>query len=172
MKKLICNILNHPQFMGVFIVFSSIVILSMALISQYGFGLHPCVLCIYQRIPYVFAIAFGTLTYAVHKISVKMMLFFLAAAIVALFIDSAIAVFHVGVEHKWWEGTTSCGQSLPQEGDLEALRAALFAAPIVRCDAVAWSLFGISMAGYNALVAAFLGSIASKTFLSFVNKKV
>jgi disulfide bond formation protein DsbB len=29
------------------------------------------------------------------------------------------------------------------------LREHLLQAPIVRCDEVAWSLFGISMAGYN-----------------------
>jgi disulfide bond formation protein DsbB len=28
----------------------------MALISQYGFGLYPCHLCIWQRIPYIFVI--------------------------------------------------------------------------------------------------------------------
>jgi disulfide bond formation protein DsbB len=32
------------------------------------------------------------------------------------------------------------------------MRKMLLAQPVVRCDEVAWSLFGISMAGYNALI--------------------
>jgi disulfide bond formation protein DsbB len=34
------------------------------------------------------------------------------------------------------------------------------AQPIVRCDAVVWSLAGISMAGYNMLASAALGAYA------------
>jgi len=38
--------------------------------------------------------------------------------------------------------------------------AAILAAPIVRCDDIAWSLFGISMAGYNILYSGALGAFA------------
>lgn len=34
---------------------------------------------------------------------------------------------------------------------IEELRAQILAAPVVRCDEVPWSLFAISMAGYNVL---------------------
>ena len=56
----------------------------------------------------------------------------------------------MGVEQGWWEGTSGCG-SISTTDDLAALRAQIMNAPIVRCDEVAWSLFGISMAGYNVL---------------------
>ena len=35
---------------------------------------------------------------------------------------------------------------------VEALKKQIMSAPVVRCDEVAWSFLGISMAGYNALI--------------------
>ena len=37
--------------------------------------------------------------------------------------------------------------------------AVLEKAPVVRCDEVAWSLFGISMAGWNAILSAGLSAL-------------
>ena len=39
------------------------------------------------------------------------------------------------------------------------LMTAIEAAPLVRCDQVAWSLFGISMAGWNAICSAMLSGL-------------
>ena len=45
--------------------------------------------------------------------------------------------------------------------DVDALRAQVMAATkVVRCDEVPWSLFGISMAGYNVLISLVLGVLA------------
>ena len=44
----------------------------------------------------------------------------------------------------------------------EELKKYLFGAKMVRCDAIVWSLFGISMAGWNAILSAILaGGLAS-----------
>ena len=39
------------------------------------------------------------------------------------------------------------------------LMSALEAAPVVRCDEIAWSLLGISMAGWNAIISAALSGL-------------
>ncbi len=70
---------------------------------------------------------------------------------VAFVINAGVATFHVGVEQQWWQGTEACGAAGTTARTIEELRAQIFAAPIVRCDVVPWSLFGISMAGYNVL---------------------
>ena len=146
------------------IVFISFIALSAALMSQYVFGLNPCVLCIYQRIPYVFAIAFGLIAYGAARQCKNTTRFFIFLAVFVLFVDSTIAVFHVGVEQKWWEGLSECSVSSGAEMTLEELRQAVLSAPVVRCDEVAWSLFGISMAGYNALLSFALGVFGSISF--------
>ena len=60
-----------------------------------------------------------------------------------------IGAFHAGVEYGWWEGVTTCSSVSLGDGDpLDAI----MNAPIVRCDAVQWSLAGISLAGWNFLI--------------------
>jgi disulfide bond formation protein DsbB len=71
-----------------------------------------------------------------------------------MLIGAGIAGFHVGVEQQWWAGTAECGGLTGQAKTVEELKAQLFATPVTRCDAVAWSLFGISMAGWNLIVSA------------------
>jgi disulfide bond formation protein DsbB len=126
--------------------------LCIAWLAQYGFGLAPCELCYWQRYGYWAAIALGVVAILQPAGTPRrqMALWLLALAFVA---TAAIALFHVGVEQKWWEGTAACtGVSL--EGlTPEELEKAIKEAPIVRCDVPAWTMFGISMAGYNILYA-------------------
>jgi disulfide bond formation protein DsbB len=74
---------------------------------------------------------------------------------------AGIALYHVGVEQQWWPGTSGCGAgALSGAAGLDSLREQIESAPIVRCSDVPWSLFGISMAGYNALLSAALALFA------------
>ena len=77
----------------------------------------------------------------------------LILTMVVILAGAATAGYHVGVEQKWWEGPSSCTSSGLNELDINALKDAIMSAPVIRCDDVAWSLFGISMAGYNLLLA-------------------
>jgi disulfide bond formation protein DsbB len=119
-------------------------------------GLRPCALCLYQRWPWWIAAALGLIAFLLRDRPRVVILFLLAGGL-AVLTGAGIAVFHVGVEQHWWAGLASCGGGdLPDT--VAALRQRLLNAPIVRCDEVAWSLFGISMAGYNALLSVILGS--------------
>ena len=70
---------------------------------------------------------------------------------------AAVAVYHVGIEQHWWRGPTSCtAASTP--ASLEELKAQIMATPVVFCDKIPWSLFGISMAGYNAIASFVVGA--------------
>ena len=131
--------------------------LGAALVGQFVFDLSPCVLCIHQRWPYVAAIVFGL---AAHPIRAPARAVPVALAAIGFWIGAGIAAFHVGVERGWWRGTSGCGGSLDFSSP-EALKARLLAAPAVRCEDVAWELFGISMAGYNVLASLILGALAS-----------
>ena len=127
---------------------------------QHVVGLVPCELCIWQRWPHVAAVALAALALGLrwrHG---------LALAAGALMIGAGIAVYHVGVEQHWWQGPTACGA--PDFGRLtpQQMVEALRAAPIVRCDEIPWSLFGISMAGYNALLSAGLAGLFALAYAS------
>ena len=135
------------------IVFISFVTLITVLASQYIFGLEPCHLCIYQRIPYVFIIAFGLVAYGAARQDKKISRFFLFMVGLTFLGGMAIAIFHTGVEQEWWPGMSECGSNTNDTGlTIEELREKVLNAPLVRCNEIAWSLFGISMAGYNAIL--------------------
>lgn len=123
---------------------------------QYLGGYQPCELCHWQRYPYIATLLLGILAVAVpgwrRAILVLCGLLFV--------VDAGIAAFHVGVEQHWWQGLAACGSTFGPAGSIDELRARLLAQPVVRCDEVAWSLFGLSMAGYNFFVALALAAFA------------
>jgi disulfide bond formation protein DsbB len=126
--------------------------LCVAWIAQYAFGLAPCELCYWQRYGYWAAIALGIFAIAMPARTAKrtLGLWLLGLAFLA---TAGIALFHVGVEQQWWKGLATCSGQIGAGMTAEELAAAIENAPIVRCDEPAWTLFGVSMAGYNLLLA-------------------
>jgi disulfide bond formation protein DsbB len=133
-------------------------LLAGAYAFQFIGGLHPCVLCLYQRVPHA-AVLVLTLLAILAASRPPIAVWSTALAGLALLIGAGIAGFHVGVEQHWWRGTPECGGGASAD-TVAALRAQLLAQPVVRCDAVAWSMFGISMAGYNMLISAAMAVFA------------
>lgn len=116
-----------------------------ALAFQYIGGMAPCALCIWQRWPHVVALVAGL---GLVLSGPWALLGALGAAL-----SGAIGVYHTGVERRWWEGPASCTSG----GDLSGLSAQqlldqILAAPVVRCDDVAWEMLGLSMASWNAIL--------------------
>lgn len=143
------------------------VVLGAALASQYWGGLRPCVLCLYQRYPYAIVIALMAAAMPLagrDGVLARAPAVLLGAAALAFVIGAGVGAFHVGVEQHWWAGTAECG-STETADTVEALKAQLLGRKPVRCDEAAWSLFGISMAGYNvgaSLALAFLAGAAAR----------
>jgi disulfide bond formation protein DsbB len=123
-----------------------------ALGSQYVGGLHPCEMCYWQRWPHAAAIVFAGAAYLFPAASPRSRMFTALAAL-AIAVSGAIGVFHAGVELGWWQGLTRCTSGGAMTLDQ------LMKVPLVRCDQVQWSLMGISMAGWNAIIS--LGSAAA-----------
>ncbi len=142
---------------GLLLAAASAAALALAFLGQYGFDLQPCVLCIWQRWPHAAAILLGLAAWALRGRPAATTAALLLAVLAEL-ATGAVGAFHVGVEQGWWQGTAGCG-STGAANDLAALKAQIMNQPIVRCDEVAFALFGISMAGWNALLAAALAGI-------------
>jgi disulfide bond formation protein DsbB len=132
---------------------ASAAMLAAALLFQYVGGLPPCALCLWQRYAYIAAGALGIAALA----GARRVLIVLAAA--ALLAGAGVAAYHAGVEWKIFAGPSSCTGTVTA-GSIEELRARLMAAPVVRCDEAPWTLFGVSLAGYNALIGAALAAYA------------
>ena len=124
----------------------SLALLLGALAFQYLGGLAPCPLCIWQRWPHAIAIALGLLILAWPRRGLAVL------AGLAVLVGAGIGLYHVGIEQGWWPGPTTC--TAPEAGALPPgeLLDQILATPVVLCDQVAWSLWGISMAGWNAIL--------------------
>ena len=133
--------------------------LGSALFMQHVVGLQPCIMCIYQRWPYAIMVLLGLATLAFGR-NRRVRVGLLGLIVVAMVVDCGLAVTHVGIENHWWAGSAGCGVP-PPAASFEELRARMMEAPVVRCDIVVWTLFGISMAGYNIIITLVLAVFAA-----------
>ncbi len=139
------------------------------LAGAFGFehigGLVPCEMCWWQR----WAL-FGVLLFAGDALLLGAMARTRPAlafpvrmlgwlGLAAMATNAGIALFHAGVEQKWWQGLTRC-TAPPVAGDAGSMLADILAQPLVRCDAIPWQLFGVSMAGWNFLISLVLAGAA------------
>lgn len=130
----------------------SVALLLGALGFQYLGGLAPCEMCWWQRYAHVGVLVVAALAFALDRPGLdRRGLGWLV--VLAMLVAAGLGFYHAGVELKWWQGATACTAPIAT-GSAADLLAALRTAPLVRCDAVPWSLFGISMAGWNGLVSA------------------
>jgi disulfide bond formation protein DsbB len=153
MNRLIA-IFDNTRPLAALVALASLGILCAAWISQYGFHMDPCQLCFYQRKPYMVNIALGIAAFLLAPKNRKAALGVLFLAALAFVVDAGIAGFHVGVEQHWWKGLESCSNyAMPEHATAAEMLAFIKSRAPVRCDVPAFVLFGISMAGYNFLLA-------------------
>jgi disulfide bond formation protein DsbB len=121
-------------------------LLAGAYAGQYGFALYPCEMCWWQRYPHFAALGLAGLAFVLQPARV-----WTALAGLAVLTSGLIGGFHAGVEYGWWEGITACATA----GAIDVMNPA---APLVRCDHAPWTLFGISLAGFNFLISSAAGA--------------
>ncbi|MCC5973449.1 MAG: disulfide bond formation protein B [Rubellimicrobium sp.] len=113
-------------------------------------GLAPCQLCIWQRWPHALAILIGVLALTPVAVLSGRALAGAGAAITA--VSVGLGLYHTGVERAWWDGPTSCAGGPGLTGLSGAELLSLEGPRIILCTEVAWSMLGLSMASWNALL--------------------
>jgi disulfide bond formation protein DsbB len=142
---------DRPAALTALLLIGAAGLLGGALGFQYIGGLQPCEMCHWQRWALLATLALALAAWAAgHARALQ------GLAALTLLGGAGIAVFHVGVEQHWWQGITACAAPVVA-GTAADVMGQIMAQPLVRCDAIAWSLFGISMAGWNALVSTAIG---------------
>ena len=150
----------RPQTIAMGIGAAAVLLLLGALGFQYFAHIPPCELCLWQRWPHAGAAFVGLggpllIWFGLAERGTAWGIAALAALLVA--ISGAVGVYHAGIEWHWWPGPQSCtGSAFQYAGGRLDLNA-----PVVMCDRAAWRLFGISLAGYNALISFGLAALAS-----------
>lgn len=131
---------------------AAVVALGTAYVAQYGFGLMPCELCLWQRVPYWAVIAVSLAALLLPRLCTPLV----GLAVLLLAGAALLGAYHAGVEWSLWPNFLA--RCTPPPGPaartVDDLIQALSKAPIVRCDEPAIRVLGLSMAGWNALYGA------------------
>jgi disulfide bond formation protein DsbB len=120
-------------------------------------GLSPCPLCLQQRWPYYAAIPITLLIFLQGSRSVVLARSGLLLIALIMLAGAALALYHAGVEWRWWPGPQSCAAGA---GGLSGGLPDLSSARVIRCDEAPWRFLGLSFAGWNFLISTFLTGLA------------
>lgn len=131
----------------------SLVLLLAAFAFQHIGGLAPCTMCIWQRWPHAAAVVLGGLALAIPGRLLPLLGALAASS------SAAIGLYHTGVERNWWDGPDTCTAGPIGGIPPEDLLNQILAAPVVRCDEVAWQMLGLSMASWNAILSFGLAAV-------------
>lgn len=135
-------------------------LLAAAFAFEHFGGLLPCKLCIWQRWPHALIILVAVL----GLVSLRASLVLVLIAGLAL-TNVSLSFYHIGVEQQLWQGPASCSGALDSGLSSSDMLDLLLATPVIRCDEIAWSFLGISMAGWNMLFSLAQAGLAGKMLL-------
>src|SRR5229473_3990902 len=154
--------MSTPRGFAGFVLIASAIVLGTALLSQYWGGLAPCELCLLQRWPWAAAIAISLVALIAGR---GALLPWVALGLALIFVlGVVVAFYHVGVEQHWFAGPSACTASGGAAMTLEDMKRQILGTAPVLCDRVQWSLFGVSMAGWNLLASLGMAAICAGVF--------
>ena len=155
-KAVMMNLPLTPTRMPMLAFLLSLGLLIGAWVFQYGFGYAPCQMCYWQRHAHKIVIGvavLGLIAVYVGKPDIRLIN---ALLVLALLGSAAMALWHVGVEYKWWEGPKTCASGpidLSTLGTGQSLLDSLND-PVKppACSEAVWHFLGLSMAGWNMII--------------------
>jgi disulfide bond formation protein DsbB len=134
-----------------------------ALGFQYLGGYLPCKLCLEQRYPYYAGIPLMLVAAAAAALRwpAGLTRLLLALGGVLMLIGLGLAIFHAGVEWKFWAGPADCtAVSMSITTDAGSLLNDMNAIRPPACDNAALRVLGLSFAGWNAIASFILMIVA------------
>ena len=124
-------------------------------------GYAPCELCLKERLPYYAGIALAAVTLALAWRGAAVAARAGLALLALLFLFSAgFGTYHAGVEWGFWAGPTGCTGAIAHPASNADFLRQLQSVHVVRCDAVAIRILGLSLAGWNAVVSLAIAGVA------------
>ena len=83
------------------------------------------------------------------------------------------AIWHVGIENKILSGPAECARGLQLSKNVSKLKDQIMSKPIVNCEEVVWSFFGISAASINSIILLLIFVLnAIYIFQNYTSKKI
>jgi len=129
---------------------------------EFVLNYQPCPLCLEERIPYyiVIPLSLAVTIAALVRAPRALITAGLFAIAAAMLCSAALGAYHAGIEWTFWPGPAECSGGMTDFTKKGPLLDQLQSIRIVPCNEAAWRLFGISLAGYNALISLLLAAVA------------
>lgn len=166
MNRLSLILAENPKLPGIAILLVCIGALGTAYFVEYVIGIDPCILCLYQRVPYGAAGLFALFAIIAYPggFTQQAALF---GCVIAFAGGAGVAFYHFGVEELWWQASCSGAQDI--HASFEDLKSSIMSEPLKPCDKKDWVIFGISITAYNT-VASLVLAASSFTSLMVIRK--
>ena len=150
-----------PSELAALVALGAALTLAGAWIFQF-FGYLPCELCLKQRYAYYAGVPLALITLIFLRrpgwAGLAGLAFFVLGLMFAA--NSVFGIYHSGVEWGFWPGPSECTGAAHSAGKVGDFLKQLETVKVVRCDAVAIRILGLSLAGWNALISAGLSLLA------------
>ncbi len=144
------------------VLFICIISLISAVYIEYIMEQKPCKLCIYQRLPYLFAIFICFFGYNFYKNFLWIYLL-----IITFFISTILSGYHVGIENNIFSEFSGCTSNSLNITDKSKILESLNN-NMLGCKEVNFRVFGLSLATINFMISIIISSI---TILIIKNEK-
>ena len=131
------------------VTFFSIIALGSAFIAEFYFNLAPCEMCLKQREPY-YIIILGFIFITIVRWQ-KRVWFYIGVQIISIY-GLFYSVWHVGIENQLLSGPAGCSSGLNMTNNASSLKEQILSKPVISCEDIAWSIFGLSAATINSLL--------------------
>ena len=131
------------------LLFVSLFSIGIALIAEFFYGLQPCELCLKQRHPYYFIILIFVIAFIFNW---QQKIWFYIFVQISSAYGAFYAIWHVGIENNILRGPAECSGGLKKFNNVGDLKDQILSKPVINCDEVVWSFFGVSAASINSLI--------------------
>lgn len=126
------------------------------------FGYAPCDLCLQQRWAYYIGVPLAAAAMLACTLKPRLGGLLLVSVAVIFAGGAVFGTWHAGVEWGFWPGPSGCsGAASQRAADMGDFLRQIEATKLVRCDEVALRIFGLSLAGWNAVISAGMALLAA-----------
>ena len=137
-----------------FIILLCITSIFYAFFVEFFLGYKPCILCKYQRVPYVLGLIIGLFGFF-KPLNTKMCIYIFLTFLISM----SLSGYHVGIEQELYQSIFNCSDdnlSILEEGKLlESLN-------VINpdCRNVNFAVFGVSLATINFVLSFVISSVS------------
>ena len=141
----------------------SLIALISAYFIEYILGHQPCVLCIYERIPFFLAILIILINYKYNKFEQH---FILVLTLIFL-IATMLSLYHLGIEQGVIQESLFCdlgkgANIIDKDEILKQLQQ-----KSISCKDVTFKIFGLSLTNYNIIISLLLTIGSTKIYFGY-----